>query len=75
MRLIWILFSAQIFHLLLPFTVTKLVTSHEISKAVESRDTKARNRAGFDLWNRGYNDLWAGRLVLDRRNATASRSN
>src|SRR5207247_9157489 len=41
--LIGVLFSGQILHLLLPFTVTKLVTSHEISKAVESRNTRARN--------------------------------
>src|SRR5206468_4307409 len=33
--------------LLLPFTVTKPVTSHEISKAIESRDTRARNWARF----------------------------
>src|SRR5207247_6277779 len=91
------LFSGQIFHLLLPFTVTKLVTSREISKAVESRNTRERNwqvltsGTGFNgvscllptlctvphhnVFGRiRYNDLWAGRLVLDRRNATASRS-
>jgi len=41
--LIGVLFSGWISHLLLPFTVTKPVTSREISKAVESRDTRAPN--------------------------------
>src|SRR5437867_13139696 len=97
LHLIWVLSSGQISHLLLPFTVTKPVTSREISRAVESRDTRAPNwqvlafGTGFNgvssllptmctvshhnVFGRiRYNGLWTGRLVFDRRNATASRS-